>query len=199
MELTIASIIKEGINKGIKYLLPLFVNVLLWGLTFWIPYLNVGTTIGLMVGVMTKMARGEELSMTEIFDPKYRKNMGEFFLTLGFINMGVFAGMLFFFIPGYVIAIAWSLAIPLVVDKGLNPTEALSKSNDLTYGKKWTIFLGLFLLYLAFVIAIFILVKIFGMIAGFLGGLVALVGLIGLQVSMVGAFSYIYGVLTKDM
>jgi hypothetical protein len=78
--------------------------------------------------------------VTEIFDPKYRKYMGEFFLTSGLIGMGIGVGLVFFIIPGIVIALAWSLAILLVVDKGKNPTEAITMSNNCTYGYKKKIF-----------------------------------------------------------
>ncbi|MFA7056599.1 MAG: hypothetical protein WC155_03445 [Candidatus Cloacimonadales bacterium] len=37
MELTIGNVVKESIDKGMKNLVPLSVNALLWILTFWIP------------------------------------------------------------------------------------------------------------------------------------------------------------------
>ena len=139
-KLAVIATIKEGIIIGTKNIGPIVVNVLLWILTIWIPYLNVGTTIGLMVGIVTKASRGETISMTEIFDPQYRKYMGEYFLTAGLVGVGVGAGAIFLIIPGYVIALAWSLAILLVIDKGKNPTEAITLSNNLTYGYKGKIF-----------------------------------------------------------
>jgi hypothetical protein len=79
--------------------------------------------------------------MTEIFDPKYRKFMGEFFLTLGLMLMGIMAMWPFIIlglgIPAIVIGLSWSLSLLLVVDKGKNPSEALVISNNCTYGNKW--------------------------------------------------------------
>lgn len=175
--LTVGGIIQNSMNNGIKYLVPLFVNALLWLLTIWIPYLNVGTTIGLFVGIAAKLARNEELSMTEIFNPVYRKRMGDFFLVCGLMGVATLIGFYFFIIPGIVMSVAWTLATLLVVDKGMNPTEAMTKSNDLTYGHKWTIFLGNLVVVLILMIAIAIVVKILGFIAGFLAGLGALAGM----------------------
>jgi len=135
-KLDIIATIKDGISIGMSNMVPIFVNVLLWALTCWIPYLNVGTTIGLWVGIVSKASRGEAIPMTEIFDSKYRKYMGEYFITSGLVGIGVFAGFLFVIIPGIVICIAWSLAQLLVIDKGKNPSEAIILSNEYTYGNK---------------------------------------------------------------
>jgi len=152
-KLAVVDTIKEGISIGTKNIGPILVNVLLWVLTIWIPYINVGTTIGLMAGIVSKASRGEAIPMTEIFDPKYRKYMGEFFLTSGLISVGVCIGTIFVFIPGIVIYIAWILALLLVVDKGKNPTEAITLSNNCTYGNKARMFGIGFLVLLLFFIA----------------------------------------------
>ena len=101
-ELTIDGIVKNSVEKGIRNLVPLLVNVVLWILTFWIPYLNVGTTIALFVGITSKMANDQPISLTEIFNPVYRKRMGEFFLALSFVQMGIWIGIMFLIIPGIV-------------------------------------------------------------------------------------------------
>ena len=135
-KLAVIGTIGEGISIGTRNIGPILVNVLLWIVTIWIPYLNVGTTIGLMAGIVSKASRDEAIPVTEIFDSKYRKYMGEFFLTGGLIGMGVGVGVFFGVIPGIVICLAWSLAVLLVVDKGKNPTEAITLSNNCTYGYK---------------------------------------------------------------
>ncbi|HPB83069.1 MAG TPA: hypothetical protein PK200_13605, partial [Spirochaetota bacterium] len=105
MEFNVGTLIQNAFQRGIKYFVPVFLNSIFWILTIWIPYLNVGTTIGLMVGVVAKMSRDEEVSITEIFDAKYRKNMGEFFLVIGLVNAGVMVGFMFMFVPATVIAL----------------------------------------------------------------------------------------------
>ena len=157
---TVIATIKDGIAIGLKNIGPILVNVLLWILTMWIPYLNVGTTIGLMTGIVTKASRGEVIPVTEIFDSKYRKYMGEYFLTAGLIGIGVSIGLFFGIIPGIVISLAWSLAILLVVDKGKNPTEAITLSNNCTYGHKKKIFGVYFLVWLILFVVVSILAGI---------------------------------------
>jgi len=149
-KLSVVATIKEGIGIGTRNIGPILVNVLLWIVTIWIPYINVGTTIGLTAGIVSKASRGEMIPMTEIFDPKYRKYMGEFFLASGLIGVGIGIGAIFAVIPGIVIALAWSLAILLVVDKGKNPTEAITLSNNCTYGYKARMFGIYFLVCLLF-------------------------------------------------
>jgi len=135
-KLEVMGTIKDGIEIGVKNIGPILVNLILWILTCWIPYLNVGTSIGLFVGIISKASKGEAIPFTEIFDPKYRRYMGEYFLVCGLVGIGVVTGFLCLIIPGYVIAIAWCFAPMLVIDKGKNPTEAITISNNITYGNK---------------------------------------------------------------
>ena len=60
-KLDIMETIKEGVRYGLRNFLPLLVMVILYALTFWIPYLNVGTTIGLYKAVIA-VGRGGENS-----------------------------------------------------------------------------------------------------------------------------------------
>lgn len=190
--LSVGSIISNGFTLGLKNLFSIFINSLLWLLTCWIPYLNVGTTIGLMSGLVPKISKGEVISPTEIFNPVYRKRMGEWFLTYGLLNIGVLIGLILLVIPAYVISIAWSLALYLVVDKELNPMEALQKSNDMTYGKKWIIFFGFLVLIIIFLIPI----AIFSLL-GVLGKILIVIAYIIMIATMVGATAHIYGTLSK--
>ena len=192
--------IKEGIAIGVKNIGPILVNVILWCLTFWIPYLNVGTTIGLGVGIVSKASRGDIISMTEIFDPKYRKYMGEYFLTAGLVSLGVGVGIVFFIIPGIVIGLAWSLAVLLVIDKGKNPAEAITLSNDCTYGYKWRMTGIYFLVALVFTVAQLILGFIGAKlrIGGFTGFLVFLSLLFEIFV-FIGLQASVYKQLTEDI
>lgn len=196
--LNIGDIVVQGISLGLKKIVSLLGNIILWILTIWIPYINLGTTIGI-IGLVAKMARGETFGITEIFNPKYRQYIGEFFLVMLLWYMGIMFGFAFFIVPAFVIGLAWSLAPILVIDRGINPMEALKKSNELTYGNKWKIFWGYFLLVLAFVI---------------LGGLVAYVGIsistaagyafeivayLLLWASLLGANAYVYESLVQQI
>ena len=138
-KLDIMKTIREGVQYGLKNFLPLLLMVVLYFLTFWIPYLNVGTTIGLYKAVIG-IGRGETINPTAIFDKDNFKNLGGFFLLLGFITIGTAAAAIFMFFPALVIGIAWSFAIYFLIDKKVSPLKALGLSYDSTYGNKWRIF-----------------------------------------------------------
>jgi hypothetical protein len=193
-QLTIAGIFSNALTIGLRNAASLLGAVVLWALTIWIPYLNVGTTIGL-VGIVAKMGRGEVVSPTEIFDRTNRQRMGEFFLVMAFIYLGVSIGTLFMLIPGMVIGIAWSLAPLLVLDRGMNPIEAIEQSNQLTYGKKATIFWASLLVVVGLYIILFVLAFLFAKVHPMLGLLVSVAGMIVVVAVSMGIQAYVYHVL----
>jgi len=195
-KISVGGIIGAGFERGFKNLLPVVVNILLWFITIWIPYLNIGTTIGITL-IVAKMGRGEPIMIGEIFKSENRKRMGEFFLTIAFVVLGVFMAFLFLYIPGIILSIAWGFAILLCVDKGLNPLEAITKSNEATYGHKWTIFFGYLLLGIILMVGVVLITWIFYKILPVLGIIIGIiVYLIAISISM-GSQSYLYGELTK--
>ena len=133
-------ILTEGIPLGIKNFVTIFGATILWLLTFWIPYLNVGTTIAISTMPMAIADNESPEGPTYIFDSKYRKYMGEFFILMGLMYMAIWTAYCFLIIPGIVIGLAWSQALYLLFDKKLNPIDALKESNEKTYGHKWTLF-----------------------------------------------------------
>lgn len=197
-KLAVLDTIRNGVGIGVKNIASILVNIILWVLTCWIPYINVGTTIGLAVGIVTKAGRGEVISMTEIFNPQYRKFMGEYFLTAGLVYMGVFIGMMFLIIPGIVIGIAWSLAVLLAVDKGKNPTEAISLSNKLTYGNKWRMLAIYIIPSVIYMILAAILVKILAAIPIILFIFVMAASFLFMFV-MIGLLASVYKQLTEGV
>jgi hypothetical protein len=193
-ELTVSGIYVNAFKNGLRNVLPLVANTALWALTLWIPYLNVGTTIGL-VSLPAKMSRGEMLSPVEIFDRKYRRQMGEFFLVLAFMVMGTLAGYLFGIIPGIVIQFAWMLAPLLVIDRSVNPSAALQASNNLTYGKKWTIFFGILLIQMTSFAGFAMVSGVGFLIHRVVGAVLALLLMPFLVTVALGANAHIYGTL----
>tara|TARA_B100001250_G_C19793132_1_gene787483 strand:- start:1316 stop:2323 length:1008 start_codon:yes stop_codon:yes gene_type:complete len=196
----ILKIIKNSFSLSFKKSGLIIGASILWALTAWIPYLNVGTTIGLF-GLVALMSRSDPVSATEIFKAHYRKNMGEFFLLISFIIIGATIGYIFVIIPGIVISIAWSQAIILLVDKGLTPLEAIKKSNEITYGNKVNIFLVYFLVTLIYGFSVGLLFLIATLIdtSLILSGIVGLVGYFFLPLVIIGCSANIYGELTKKL
>jgi len=197
-QLTIGDIISNGFSYGFRNVLNLFGAIFLWIITIWIPYINIGTTIGI-VSLIVHMSKGETISPTLIFDAKYRKNFGEFFLLCGFNFIGVYIASLLLIIPGMVLRVAWGQSLYLFLDKNIAPLKALRKSNEITYGKKWTIFLGKIILMIILGIIFAILYAIFNAIWSFLGGLFVVIGIILIIAIAMGVNAYIYKVLSQKV
>lgn len=151
--------ISEALEIGVKNAPAIAGCIVLWLLTIWIPYINVGTTIAIYL-LPVELAKGGVISPLGIFDAKYRKYMGEFFITTGLMLAPTLIAMLFAFVPGIVLSLSWSLSYYFLFDKGKSPIQAIMASNEATYGSKWTMFLILLL----FVIAVYIVLGIFGYI-----------------------------------
>jgi len=164
-KISVMNVLSEGISLGVKNSVSLLVATVLWIVTIWIPYLNVGTTIA-MTTIPIELSKGKVISPVFIFDSMYRKFMGEYFTLLGLMVMAIIPAFFFMVIPAIVISIGWSLAIYILLDKGVAPGEAMVQSNKATYGYKWTIFGVQFVLGLIYGIlsAIFGLIPILGVL-----------------------------------
>lgn len=189
-KLDFTQILTNAVTIGLKNLPSLLGCVVLWVLTIWIPYLNVGTTIAIST-IPAALSKGKVISPLEIFDKKYFKFMGEYFLVTGLKSLILFPAMLFLFVPAIVLSIAYSLATLLVIDKGKGAAEALKLSNNLTYGNKVVIFLAQLVMF----IAIGIVYYIFSMIWSVLGFVV----LIFAFPLLMGFNGYVYGELAVDV
>mgnify|MGYP006273473391 CR=1 FL=1 len=183
---TFSDALSNAYQIGIKNILSLIGAIILWILTIWIPYINVGTTIAI-VTIPASLSRGKVISPTEIFNKRYLKNMGDFFLVTALRGIGVYIAFLFMIIPGIVLSLAWSLAVLLVVDKGINANQSLNLSNKLTYGYKWIIFGAQIVL----ILPLFILGLIHPIVAAIYGIL--------LVPFMLGLKAYVYGQLASDV
>lgn len=138
-KLNITQTIKDGVQYGLKNFFPLLLMVILYVLTIWIPYLNVGTTIGLYKAII-KIGRGETIDPTAIFAKENFKNLSGFFLLLGLLYIGIVVATMFMFIPGIIMGISWGFAIYFYLDKNVSPLKSLQLSYDSTFGNKWRIF-----------------------------------------------------------
>ena len=108
----------EALEIGVKNAPSIIGCVVLWLLTIWVPYINVGTTIAINM-LPIELAKG-----------------------------------------GVISPLAWSLAYFFLFEKKKNPMQAISASNEATYGSKWTMFFVL----LAFVVAAYVIAGIFAWI-----------------------------------
>ena len=197
--------LKGGLQLSIKNAGTIIAATILYVITAWIPYINIGTTIAFFTVLPVKLGKGESFSPTEIFDAKYRENMSDFFLVLGLLNAGVGMALLLFLIPGIIITWAWMLAAALVINEGVKPFEALKLSYNATYGSKWPIFFS----YLIIGIIIWVIGLILGLIATGLGLIATWLGVfVGLIfttivilisfVAVIGLYGHIYTSLITE-
>ena len=159
-KLNIVATVKDGVAIALVNFVSLILVTVLYLITIWIPYLNVGTTIA-MCSLPAEMAKGNMVNPFFIFNGKFRKNMGEYFILMTLMSGAIFIGFLFMGIPGIVISVAWSFASVLFVDKDMSALDALRESNRLTYGNKWRIFGAEALIVLAVIILIIIINSLF--------------------------------------
>lgn len=139
IKIKVFSSVAKAFALTFKNIPSIFGCALLWLLTFWIPYINVGTSIA-MANLPIALSKGEVINPLSIFSPIYRKKIGDFII-FNFIAYGaIFAAMLYFVIPGIVLFIAWSMAQFIMIEMDKSPLEALKLSNNITYGNKWRIF-----------------------------------------------------------
>ena len=197
-DFSVMSILTEGIPLGIANFVTIFGATILWLLTFWIPYLNVGTTIALNTMPIALADNEAPEGPTYIFKDKYRKYMGEYFVLMGLMYMAIWMASIFLIIPGIVISLAWSQALYLLFDKHLTPMDAMKESNEKTYGHKWTIFLTGLVFAIAFGIFAMIVLWLFITIDVMFLTVIAVLLLIALaMVGSVGINAVIYRKLCK--
>ena len=138
-KLDFSTTLKDAISIGLKNAPSVIAAVALWLITIWVPYINVGTTIAITL-LPTQLAKGEIINPLSIFESKYRRYMGEYFITMGLMVFPILIGFIFMFAPAIVLSIAWSLSYYFLIEKGKNPIQAIKASNDATYGSKWIMF-----------------------------------------------------------
>ncbi len=142
-KINILQVLQDGFSLGIRNFLNIFLASLLWMITIWIPYVNVGTTIAIlsMPSILAKDSQSDVPACTFIFDSRYRQYMGEFFLLSGMMLITLIPAYAFAIIPGLIISLGWSQALYIMLDNEMSPTEALTCSTKMTYGYKAKIFL----------------------------------------------------------
>tara|TARA_Y100000748_G_C15314902_1_gene417724 strand:- start:4 stop:624 length:621 start_codon:yes stop_codon:yes gene_type:complete len=192
----------DGFSTSFRLAMSQFWSVLgaclLWLITIWIPYINIGTTIGL-IRLQIKLGRGEKISAGEIFDPENRAAMGKIFLLWSFMATGITIGFIFFIIPGIVLWYAWFFSSMLILDKKLDPIQAMSKSYDLTYGYKWVIFFIMLVIQIVYGLAAN-LIPILVYNAGVMGAIIGLLLILAIYIIgsiwLMTSYGYMYARLS---
>jgi uncharacterized membrane protein len=101
-----------------------------------------------------------------------QRGLSRFFPIIGIAilaTLGIMIGMLLLIVPGIMLALRWSVAVPACVVENQGPLTAMRRSAELTRGHRWKIF-GMFLLVLVIVLVVSLIV---GLIIGVATGFVA--------------------------
>ncbi len=90
-------------------------------------------------------------------------------------GVGIMLGMILLIVPGVILALMWSVAVPALVVERVGVFEALGRSNALTKGAKWKIFgLALIILVAYWLLSVVLgLVGLAGYAANSMAGLTA--------------------------
>lgn len=185
----------DTLSIATKNLVPILITVVLYVVTVWIPYINVGTTIAIC-NLPVELSKGGVINPLSIFDSKYRHQMGEFILLEAIMIPAYLVAFMFCFFPVIVLGLSWSQAVYLLLDKKLNWALCLTESNKMTMGYKFKIFL----LYAAVAAAVWILLWLVTTIfdGGFLCGLFVLVIMVAAIMTRVSLDAVIYRELQKS-
>ena len=197
--LTVGNILNNAFSIALNNAASIILISIVYIFTIWVPYINIGTTIGFYAFVIA-IARNEKFSVDELFSSKYRKRMGTILLLWGICFLGMMAGFVFLIIPGIIISIAWGQANYLVADKNLDAMEALKTSYKITYGEKGVIFLSALLVSLILWLAKFCIASIVATTGSSVLALLA--GVLTIVVSMtvwIGFGGYVYNELSKKI
>jgi len=90
------------------------------------------------------------------------------------VGLCVMFGFLLLIVPGVILYVMFSVAIPVLVNERKGVFESISRSIELTAGSRWIIF--------ALIVILFVLNWIIGMVFGLLGGIFT--GMLGLTAGM---------------
>jgi hypothetical protein len=117
----------------------------LWNLAVFIFWM-IANTVGLAVMLYAafQAMRGRPVVIGEAI----RRGLSRFWPIVGLAILewlGIVVGFMLFIVPGIMLAIRWSAAMPACVVEGLGPLTSMGRSAQLTKGHRWAIF-GMYLL-----------------------------------------------------
>ena len=174
----------DAFNVGTANIVNLLLTAVLWLVTFWIPYLNIGTTVG-FYKIIVALSKGEAIEPLSLFSRENYKCLGDFFLLFGLQTAGLIAAAMMFVAP--IVALAWQFAFYFFVDKKVSPLKALSLSYNATCGEKWT----LFFLYMVVGLILSLVTSLLALIPK-VGGVLVVLALIAFVAIVMGLEAVLY-------
>jgi hypothetical protein len=155
-----ASLVLVGITQGLSFFsvagvdpTKIFATPLYW-LGALVSLVGGALLQAFVIHVVVDGHRGNQPSIATSFSAALRSAV-PLVLTSILATLGVVLGSILLVIPGLILLVMWSVAIPVVVVEGLGPVAALGRSRALTKGSRWAIFgLTLVALILMYVITL---------------------------------------------
>jgi hypothetical protein len=131
----------------------------------------------LVTGIFSALSSGYVTLLVLSKDDQREAGFGEYvraswpiFLISVIYSVGIVFGLVLLIVPGVLLALAWSVALPVLVNEKLGIIGSIGRSSDLTTGNRWQIFFTL-----AAILVLSFLLGLFGEFVGaFLGGVVLL-------------------------
>jgi hypothetical protein len=126
---------------------------------------------------------------------------GRFWPMLGLfllLIIGVAIGLILLIVPGIILALAWSVAMPVLVLENRGVFDSFKRSAELTRGKRWSIFLVFFVVWLVTFVIELAIMALFGGFQGFISRQPSLVSTVISQLSLVVTVPF-YAVLTTAL
>jgi hypothetical protein len=202
--LEFGDLLAHAFRWGLGQYLNVLLMLVLWVLTIWIPYVNVGTTIAVTAGAPIRLSRQQRIRPAFIFNREYRAVMADWLLLLGLMVPAVLVALLLAGIPAVVLSLGWVLAPLLLVDRGMGVVESLRRSWEATLGEKWTIFFGLVAVYFLYLLPAGLLYALLQAllpegesITAVVLGLYGILAYAGWAAVDIGFTGYVYAVLGK--
>jgi uncharacterized membrane protein len=130
---------------------------------FWMIVNTVGLAVILYAAFQAM--RGRPVQITDAI----RRGLSRFWSIVGLAILqwlGISIGFLLLVIPGIMLFIRWSAALPACVVEGLGPLASMKRSAELTKGNRWKIF-GMYVL--VWLVGIVLIAIIGGIIFGLIG------------------------------
>jgi len=128
-----------------------------WTILNWVIVLPIyATTHGATVLAVSKVHFGQSTTVGESLSGIMGRVLGISFILFG-IWMGVGIGFVLLIVPGIILWLMWSLAIPVTVLEDTGLADTARRSSELTKGSRWRILLICFL----FVVLFYIMFLVF--------------------------------------
>ncbi|MBO9708120.1 MAG: glycerophosphoryl diester phosphodiesterase membrane domain-containing protein [Caulobacter sp.] len=170
-------------------------QIAMWGVAFLVVVFGSFLLQGALARVVASDLNGEKPDLGLALSAGFRAFAP--LLLLGVVSgLAILLATAALIVPGVILSLAWVVAWPALVFERKGVFEALSRSRDLTRGRRWPIF-GLSLIYVVCATVVqLLIVGIFGIVGVILGAAASNVGAAAIQIATLAASGLAVAVVT---